>query len=185
MKYEEKTLTQKNIYNGSIISLESLTVMLPNGREAKRDIVRHPGACVVIPVDGNGDIYMVRQYRKPIEMISLELPAGKLDRDEEPAICARRELKEETGLDAANLKYLLSTHSSPGFSDEVLHIFVATGLTQGDMSTDEDEFLSVEKYSATTLVKKILDREITDSKSIIGILMAEKILRGDIDIITT
>lgn len=182
MKYEEKTLERKHIYKGNIIEVESLKVSLPDGRESSRDIVLHPGASVVVPISGNGEIYMVTQYRKPIEKISLELPAGKLDKGEEPEACARRELKEETGLEAGNLKHLTSLHSTPGFCNEVLHLYAATELKEGEACADEDEFITCEKFPVSKLLDMILNHEVTDAKTIIGVLMADKILKGEIKI---
>ena len=182
MNYEEKTLERKQIYEGNIIKVESLTVSLPDGKEASRDIVLHPGASVIIPISENGEIYMVTQYRKPIEKVSLEIPAGKLDKGEDPEVCAKRELKEETGLEAGTIKHLISIHSTPGFCNEVLHLYVAMDLKEGDSCADEDEFISCEKIPANKLLDMVLNHEITDAKTIIGILMADKILKGEIKI---
>lgn len=180
MQYDEKTVDRKQIYQGKIIKVESVTVELQNGKQAARDIVIHPGAAVVIPITEDGELYLVRQYRKPLERTLLELPAGKLDSNECPEECARRELKEETGLDADNIKYLISIHTTPGFCNEEIHIFVATGLHQGEIHTDEDEFIISEKLPVSKLVNMVLNREITDAKSIIGIFLAEKILKGEL-----
>lgn len=182
MNYEEKTVSEVHVYSGNIIDVKKATVTLPDGREATRDIVRHPGASAVIPLSENGEMYMVRQYRKPIDKVSLEIPAGKLDRGENPHICAERELKEETGLAAKQIRRLVSVHSTPGFSDEVLHLYVATGLSEGDSCTDEDEFISTEKYPVSELLGMVLEGEITDAKSIIGIFLADKIIGGKIDV---
>jgi ADP-ribose pyrophosphatase len=182
MNYEEKTVSRKQIYQGNIIKVESLTVTLPDGREASRDLVLHPGASVIIPLNENGELYMVRQFRKPLEKVSLELPAGKLDCGEDPQVCAERELKEETGLTAEKISHLISIHTTPGFSNEVLHLYTATGLTEGDSCADEDEFITTERIPVAELVDMVLKGEITDAKSIIGILLAEKINRGDLDI---
>ena len=182
MNYEEKTVSRKQIYQGNIINVELLTVTLPDGREATRDVVLHPGASVVLPLSESGELYMVRQFRKPLEKVSLELPAGKLDHGEEPRVCAERELKEETGLTAENISPLISIHTTPGFSNEVLHLYVATGLAEGDACSDEDEFITSEKMPVGELVDMVLKGEITDAKSIIGILLAEKIVRGDLEI---
>jgi len=182
MNYEEKTIGRKHIYDGYIIKVENLTVTLPDGKQSTRDIVLHPGASAIIPLTDANEIYMVRQYRKPIEKVSLEIPAGKLDPGEEPEACARRELKEETGLTAKNMKYVMSIHSTPGFCNEVLHIFLATGLEDGKACTDEDEFLSCEKIKIEKLVEMIFKGEITDAKSIIGILTAEKYINGKLKI---
>jgi ADP-ribose pyrophosphatase len=182
MNYEEKTVSRKQIYKGNIINVENLTVTLPDGREATRDIVTHPGASVVMPLSEDGGLFLVRQFRKPLETVSLELPAGKLDPGEDPRECAERELREETGLSAKNIKHLISIHTTPGFSNEVIHLYAATGLTEGEASADEDEFISSEKLPVGKLVEMVLGGVITDAKSIIGILMAEKIIKGEINI---
>ena len=182
MNYEEKTISKKHIYTGNIINVEYVTVALPDGRQATRDIITHPGASAVIPINEKGEIYMVRQYRKPIEAVSLEIPAGKLDHGEDPQLCAERELKEETGLSAKNITHLVSVHSTPGFSNEILHLYAATGLNEGESCADEDEFISTEKYTAAQLEDMILKGEITDAKSIIGILLADKIISGKMNI---
>jgi len=182
MNYEEKTVSRKEIYKGNVIRVESMEVTLPNGKKASRDLVLHPGASVVIPISDDGALYMVRQFRKPLERESLEIPAGKLDPGEEPLKCAHRELNEETGLVAGSMKHIVSVHSTPGFCNEVLHMYVATQLEEGEAHADEDEFISSEKIPVKELVQKVLDHEITDAKSIIGILLADKILKGEISL---
>ncbi len=178
MDYNEKTLKTEDIYKGNIIKVQNLTVSLPNGKEATRDIVLHPGASVVVPINENGELYMVKQFRKPLDMTTLELPAGKLDSvGEDPRLCAERELMEETGLRARKIEHLISIHTTPGFCNEVIHMYAATELTQGDSCTDEDEFLDVEKIHVSKLVDMILNHEITDAKTIIGVMMAEKLIR--------
>lgn len=119
MNYYEKTIKEERKYTGNIINVDKVTVVLPNGKESTRDVVRHPGASVIVPITNDGKIIMVEQYRKPCEMISLELPAGKLDAGEPPEECAKRELHEETGYIAGKLTKVLSIHTTPGFSDEV------------------------------------------------------------------
>lgn len=178
MNYEEKTVSKKHIYDGNIIKVDLVTVTLPNGKEATRDIVSHPGASVVVPISSDGALYMVRQFRKPIDKVLLELPAGKLDAGEDPMVCAARELKEETGLAAKSLKHVVSIHSTPGFCNEVLHMYVATELEEGESCADEDEFISSEKVPVQTLVDMVLRGEITDAKTIIGVLLADKIIGG-------
>jgi len=182
MNYEEKTVSEQHIYTGNIIKVEKVTVTLPNGKLATRDIVRHPGASAVIPLNGNGELYMVRQFRKPLDKVSLEIPAGKLDAGEDPAICAARELKEETGLTAGKIIHLTSIYSTPGFSDEILHLYAAVDLHEGESCADEDEFISAEKYTVAELIDKVFSGEITDAKSIIGIFLADKIISGKTDI---
>ena len=178
MIFEEKTVSKKHIYKGGIIDVYSLTVEFPNGKQASRDLVLHSGASAVVPVNEKGEIAMVSQYRKAIERISLEIPAGKLDAGEDPEACASRELTEETGLSAGQMKHLTSTYSTPGFCNEILHIYLATQLKQGDSCTDEDEFLSVRWYPFDELVEMIGTGQVSDSKSIIGILLAEKAIKA-------
>ena len=178
MKYFEKTINSERKYTGNIINVEYLTVELPNGKIATRDVVRHSGASVVIPVTDDGYIYLVEQFRAPCNESLLEFPAGKLDKGEAPENCAIRELKEETGLVAENIRKLYSTYTTPGFSDEVLHIFLATGLKETEACPDEDEFLSVKKLSINDAIKMVFNGEITDSKTIIGVLTAERYLDG-------
>ncbi len=179
MDYSEKTLKTEDIYKGNIIKVQNLTVSLPNGKEATRDIVLHPGASVVIPINEKGELYMVKQFRKPLDITTLELPAGKLDSaKEDPKVCAQRELMEETGLRAGKIEHLISIHTTPGFCNEVIHMYTATDLTQGEACADEDEFLDVEKVHVSELVDMIMNHKITDAKTIIGILMAERLIEG-------
>lgn len=178
MNFEEKTISRKHIYQGNIIKVESQTVELPDGREATRDVVLHPGAAVIIPLSDKGELYIVKQYRKPIDSVSLEIPAGKLDYGEDPMVCAERELKEETGLSAENIRHMISIHSTPGFSNEILHMYLATGLKEGELCADDDEFITSEKIPVGILVNQVMTGEITDAKTIIGILLAERIIKG-------
>ena len=177
MDYTEKTISTREIYKGNIIEVKNLTVTLPNGKEATRDLVLHPGASVIVPINEKGELYMVRQFRKPLDLTTLELPAGKLDSaGEDPKACAERELMEETGLTAGKIEHLVSIHTTPGFCNEVIHMYAATQLTQGEACTDEDEFLDVEKIHVSKLVDMVLEHKITDAKTIIGVLLAERII---------
>ena len=179
MNYYEKTVNEERKYTGNIINVDKVTVVLPDGRESTRDVVRHPGASVILPITDDGKIIMVEQYRKPCEMISLELPAGKLDAGEPPEECAKRELQEETGYIAGKLAKVLTIHSTPGFSDEVLHMFVATDLVEKNAHPDEDEFISCRKYDISELISMVEKGEITDAKTIIGIFLADRIKKGE------
>lgn len=179
MNYYEKTIKEERKYTGNIINVERLTVELPNGKVATRDVVRHPGASVVVPITDDGMLLMVTQFRKPNDMISLEIPAGKLDDGEEPEICAKRELCEETGFIAGNITKAFEIHSTPGFSDEVLHMYVATNLEEAEACPDEDEFITCSKHSIADLLDMVYRGEITDAKTIIGIFLADKITKGE------
>lgn len=183
MKYGEKTIKTEPIYEGPIFSMEKLTVELPNGKITTRDVIRNPGASVIVPITEDGHIIMVRQYRKPIEEVSLEIPAGKLDPGEDPVHCAARELHEETGYTAKNLKKILTLHPAPAFADEILHVFIATGLTKGEVCPDEDEVIFAEKYKLDTVIRMIQDGTIKDAKTVSGILFAARLLEnGELDL---
>ncbi len=178
--FEEKTLESEVVYEGCFYNIEKIKIMRPDGKEGVRDVLRHSGAAAIIPIDTDGGIFMVRQYRKAVDQVLLEIPAGKLDKGEEPLTCAIRELHEETGLKAGSMKHLFSLHPSPAIADEIIHIFVATDLTKEEQHTDDGEFVTVEKLPINVLIKYILNGEITDSKTISSILMAEKYLKGGV-----
>lgn len=178
MDFTEKTLSVEQIYKGYIISVEKIAVELPDGRVSNRDVVRHPGASMVIPVLDDGRIIMVRQYRKALEKESLEMPAGKLDDGEEPLICAKRELEEETGYTAEKYEHVISIDTAPGFSDERIHIFIAKGLKKGKMNPDSDEFIENEVYSVDELINMVLNGKISDAKTIIGISIVNNFCKG-------
>ena len=150
---------------------------LVNGEVVKREVVEHPGGVTILPVDENGDCYMVRQFRYPFGQMKLEAPAGKLEYGEDPLACAVRELSEETGFTAEEMVDLGACCTSPGFSTEVLHIYLALGLHAGRSHPDENEFLNVEKYSLQELSEMVMAGEIDDGKTIVAVLKAEKLLR--------
>jgi len=179
MNYYEKTIREEPKYTGNIINVSKITVELPNGKVATRDVVRHPGASVVVPITDDGMLLMVTQFRKPCDMVSLELPAGKLDKNEDPEECAKRELLEETGFIAGNIAKAFEIHTTPGFCDELIHMYVATNLIKSEACPDEDEFISCSKHSISDLLNMIMKGEITDAKTIIGIFLADKIKNGE------
>ncbi|MGE5328395.1 MAG: NUDIX domain-containing protein, partial [Deltaproteobacteria bacterium] len=173
----EKTLKTEKIYNGRVINLENLVITLPDGRTAQREIVRHPGASMIIPILNDGRIVLVKQFRKPLEKVYFEMPAGKLDGDENPLDCAVRELKEETGFKAGRIEKILSIDTTPGFSDEIIHIYVATQLEAGKTEKDADEFIETYIFSVEELIEMIYRGEITDAKTIIGVFLADNFLK--------
>lgn len=166
MNFREKETEKKTIYKGNIIDVYSYKVELPNGKEAPRDVVRHPGAVAVLPVDENGNIYLVQQFRFPINQELYEIPAGKIDIGEEHYECAVRELKEETGMSSDDMVYLGGIYTTPGFSDEIIHIYIAKNLSYGKSCPDEDEFLSVVKVTKEEFIKMISENKITDAKTL-------------------
>ena len=165
------------IAEGTVFRYERLRVTLPDGSESARDVVRHHGGSVVVPIDSEGYVYLVSQYRAAIGCVTLELPAGKLEPGEQPEVCARRELAEETGYSAGTLKHLSSILTSPGYSDELLHIFLATDLKYGDASPDEGEFVRVMMFPLDEVVDLVASGEVRDAKTVAGILLAERVIR--------
>ena len=176
MDYYEKRLDGETKYKGVIVNVKLDTAELHNGVKVRREVVEHPGGVTILPVDTDGTCYMVRQFRYPFGRMMLEAPAGKLEYGEDHRACAERELSEETGLSADELIYMGACCTSPGFSTEVLHIYLALGLHQGESHPDQEEFLNVEKYSLAELVDMVMSGEIDDGKTIAAVLKAEKYL---------
>lgn len=171
-KFEEKTIGSKEIYNGKIISLKVDDVTLPNGETGKREIVNHPGAVAVIAITAEGKLVVVEQYRKALERSIIEIPAGKLEPGEEPATTAARELEEETGYGCKELTYLQSFATSPGFADEVIHLFVARELYQIEnrAAMDEDEFVELMEITVEEGEQMVAEQKIFDAKTAFAIL---------------
>ena len=179
--YTEKLLSEKLAASGGIVDFYKAEVELPDGKKAKRDIIKHPGASVIVPVTNDGYMYLVRQFRTPVGEQTLEIPAGKLDKGEDSKECARRELEEETGF-RGKLTHISSYYSTPGFSNEILHMYLATNLEQDKSHPDADEFISTEKYKIEDLLSMIIAGKIIDAKTIIGILIADRYLKGTLGI---
>jgi len=176
MDYTETLVRHINGYNGLIINTTLDRVVLQNGEHTLREVVIHPGGVTVIPVDDDGNVYCVRQFRYPISEHLLEMPAGKLEYGEDPMHCAVRELSEETGITASEYIDLGKIYPSPGFCKEILYIYMARGLSFGTSHPDHNEFLDVEKIHIDELLKLVMDNEITDAKTVIAILKAKNIL---------
>lgn len=176
MDYTETTVKQLNSYNGIITNTKVDIAKLQNGNEVYREVVEHPGGVAILPIDEAGYVYCVRQYRYPIQKHLLEIPAGKLEKGENPLVCGKRELSEETGLTASDYTNLGKIYTSPGFCNETLYIYLARGLSYGKSHPDEDEFLDTEKVHIDELYNRVLRNEIYDSKTVIAILKAKAIL---------
>ena len=173
----ETKVESENIFDGNLLHIKKDKVKLPNGGEAYREWVKHPGAAAVIPLTDQGEIILVRQYRYPIDEVTLEIPAGKLDvSGEDPLECAKRELSEETGYTAQEYKFLSKLATSVGFSDEVIYIYAAKGLKAGTQHTDEDEFINVVKVPLAEAVEMVLDGRINDGKSVTAIFMLDRMM---------
>jgi ADP-ribose pyrophosphatase len=178
MKFEEKTLSSEYIYKGRIISLRKDTVSLPNGHIADREVIEHSGGVCVAPLTQAGELIFVRQFRYPYREELLELPAGKLDRaGENPLECGKRELREETGMIAQKYTSLGRMYPSPGYIDEVLYLYLAQELEQGEQQPDEDEFLEVVRLPLEKAVRMVLDNEITDGKTQTAVLKTYLLLK--------
>ncbi len=167
---EEKTLKTNYIYKGRILNLRNDEIELPNGRTAYREVIEHSGGAAVLAIDQDNYVYLTEQFRYPYKKSLLELPAGKLNQGESPEVCALRELKEETGLTANRLEKLGELYPSPGYTEEIIYVFRAEGLSSGTASPDEDEFLNVVKMPLKELVEKIKCNEIKDAKTVFGVL---------------
>ena len=166
---EEKLLSSEKIYSGKVLKLNLDTVALPNGRTTKLEILRHPGASAVVPLKDDGRVVLIRQLRHAVGGFIYEIPAGKLDPQEDPRDCAARELEEEIGYRAGSLELLTSIWTAPGFTDEVIHIFQGTNLQQGKQNLDQDEVLEIVEWSLDEAMAKIQDGTIRDAKTIIGL----------------
>ena len=171
---KETFVSSERLYEGKMINLRRDMVLLPNGREASREIVEHPGAIAVVPVLPDGRIVLVRQFRHPVGQILLEIPAGKLAPGENPDECALRELEEETGYLAGTLERKASIFTAPGFTDEVIHIYIASELQKTAVNPDEDEFLDIIAYERQEIKQMIQSGVICDAKTIAGFYLLQE-----------
>ena len=175
----ETTVETMRVFDGLILHIDHINNRLPNGKTAAREVARHVGASAVVPVDGDGNVWLVKQFRAPIDQILLEVPAGKLDyKGEDRLEAAKRELQEETGLTAGEWIHLSDIVTTPGFSDELISLYLARDLSAGESHPDDDEFLNVVKVPLDELVAMIARGEVTDAKTICAVLLAEKVVNG-------
>ena len=175
MIVEEKTLDSELIYEGAILNLRRDKVTIKDGRTSHREIIEHSGGVVVAAITPDGKIPLVRQYRKAAEKAILEIPAGKLEKDEDPKQAALRKLREETGYRAKTIDHITSFYSSIGYSDEILHLYIARDLEPGDTDFDDNEAIDIYEYTLDDLINMVLDGKIEDAKSIIAIFMLNSI----------
>ncbi len=175
-KFEEKTVESRTIFEGKVIKVLHEDVELPNGKQSKRELVKHPGAVAIIPITNDDKILLVEQYRKPLERSIVEIPAGKLEKGEEPEVTAIRELEEETGYTTNHLTYVTSFYTSPGFADELLHIYIAKDLikVENPLPQDEDEFVEIRECTLEEANKLVADKQIYDAKTAYAILYLNK-----------
>jgi len=166
----ETLVRKKTVWRGNAVDFRVDTVKLPNGKPATREFLDHPGAVGVVPFLDPKTVIMVRQYRHPIGQVTMEFPAGKLDPGESVMTCVKRELQEETGYTARKIKPLIRYWPTPAFANEELHLFVAEGLKEGKMRTDEDEFLECVAVPFRKALDMVRRGKIRDSKTIVGML---------------
>ena len=172
----EPTISTRSIFQGRIIDVRVDTIRLPNGRETTREIVEHAPSICVVPVDEDGNVLLVRQYRKPTESFLLEVPAGGIEEGEEPEAATRRELQEEIGHTAAELTELTAFWLAPGWATEYMYAYLARGLTPAVLDSDEDEFIEVVRTPLADVPGLIADGTIQDAKSVASLLLAMRAL---------
>ena len=177
MDLTEKPIKRQYIFKGKVINLRVDDALLPNGATAKREIVEHNGGISIVPLDDEGNVYLVEQFRYPYSEVVLEIPAGKRDGNEEPLEGGKRELKEEIGATAKNYEFLGELYPTPGYCGEIIYMYLATGLTFGEADPDEDEFLNVKKLPLKKAVEMVLSGEIKDAKTQTALLKVA-ILKG-------
>ena len=176
----ETIVGRERVFDGLILHIDHATAKLPNGKLAKREIAIHVGASAVIPVDEDGYIYLVRQFRAPIERVLLEIPAAKLDApDEDRLLAAKRELQEETGLTATKWTHLTDIVTTPGFSNEVISLFLAQDLSRGEAAPDEDEFLNLVRMPLEDAYQAVLRGEMDDAKTVCALMLARERIRSE------
>ena len=171
-------LSEEIVYDGKLIKVVKEMVRLPDGRERPREIVKHPGAVALVPVDKEGNLLLVRQYRRAAGKVLLEIPAGTREPGEDAEKCAQRELREEIGYNAGKIEHMGGFYSAPGFCTEYLECYLLTDLTEGRDDADDDEDIEVVSLSAEKALEAIRSGEICDAKSIAGILMWMSLKRG-------
>ena len=179
MELREKKLRQLNSYSGVIVDVTLDQVELCDGSRSFREVVHHPGGVTVLPLDDEGFVYCVRQYRYPYAQVLLELPAGKPERGEDPFECAVRELSEETGFAADKWQSLGCIYTSPGYSSETLYLYLARSLHAGSAHLDEGEFLAVERMPFSELLHQVMEGRICDGKTVTAVLKAARLLEQE------
>lgn len=177
-EFREKRLASRTVFRGRLLHVSEDRVLLPDGSEATREYITHPGAVVVLAFLDDGRLLLERQFRYPLDRELIELPAGKLDAGEDPLECARRELLEETGYTAAEWRQLAEAHPCVGYSDERLVYFVASGLVHEGARLDDGEFLEAFPLALAEAIDWVRSGQITDAKTIAGLFWAEKVLES-------
>ncbi len=168
----EKKLNSRNVFKGQLLDVYKDSVLLPDKGTSTREYIHHPGATAVLPIFENGDVLLVRQYRYPVRQIFFEVPAGKIDAGEDPEVTGWRELEEETGFICENQAYIGHFYPTVGYSDEIIHLYVAWNLTGKETKMEDDEFLVPVRMSFSQTLEMIGDGTISDGKTIIALTKA-------------
>lgn len=174
MQPPEIAIGSQRIFQGRVVTLRVDTVALPDGRTSTREVVEHSQSVTILPVDDQGNVLLERQYRRAVDQWMVEAPAGGMNPGEDPEQAARRELLEETGFSARKLEHLASFYVSPGFCTELMHVYLATGLTAGRATPEEDEHIQVQALPLAQALQMVQRGEILDGKTIVALLLAEK-----------
>lgn len=175
VQLREQVMSEDTAWQGRIFDVNRLRVKLPDGRPATRDVVRHPGAVAIVALTDDGRICLVRQYRTALGRVTVEVPAGKLDPGEDPLECAHRELLEETGMTCERMAFLTTIATGVGFCDEMIHVYMATGLSFAESDPDADEFINVDLVPLHELIDAVLDGHIEDAKTVVGALICDAV----------
>jgi ADP-ribose pyrophosphatase len=178
IELKESTISTEQVYDGHFLKIQRDNVMLPNGQTTFREYIKHPGAVVILPLFSDGTVLLERQFRYPLNKVFIEFPAGKIDLNEDPLDCAKRELQEETGYTAKSWQFICTIHNAIAYSDEHLDIYLAQNLHQGPANLDDGEFLETYRTTLTELLDAVRSGQVTDVKTIIGAFWLDKIQSG-------